>query len=222
MTEPSFVGSGGLIVPKLGAIVPNMGSIRTNFGSALFTETQQRLLGYLFGQPQRSFYAKELIKLTASGSGAIQRELKRLETSGLITAHWQGNQKHYQANPDAPIYEELCNIAEKTFGLADPIRECLEPFADEIHAAFIYGSVAKQREHAFSDIDVMVISDTLSYAQLMGALEPAEQRLGRRVNPTLYTPAEFTQRLAQNNSFLIRTMQQNKIWLVGSEHDLRA
>ena len=199
-----------------------MGSIRTNFGSALFTETQQRLLGYLFGQPQRSFYAKELIKLTGSGSGAIQRELKRLETSGLITAHWQGNQKHYQANPDAPIYTELCRIAEKTFGLADPIRECLEPFADEIHAAFIYGSVAKQSEHAFSDIDVMVISNTLSYAQLMGALEPAEQRLGRRVNPTLYTPEEFKQRLAQNNSFLIRTMQQNKIWLVGSEHDLRA
>ena len=199
-----------------------MGSIRTNFGSALFTETQQRLLGYLFGQPQRSFYAKELIKLTGSGSGAIQRELKRLETSGLITAHWQGNQKHYQANPDAPIYTELCRIAEKTFGLADPIRECLEPFADEIHAAFIYGSVAKQREHALSDIDVLVISDTLSYAQLMGALEPAEQRLGRRVNPTLYTPEEFKQRIAQNNSFLIRTMQQNKIWLVGSEHDLRA
>ena len=199
-----------------------MGSIRTNFGSALFTETQQRLLGYLFGQPQRSFYAKELIKLTGSGSGAIQRELKRLETSGLITAHWQGNQKHYQANPDAPIYTELCRIAEKTFGLADPIRECLEPFADEIHAAFIYGSVAKQSEHAFSDIDVMVISNTLSYAQLMGALEPAEQRLGRRVNPTLYTPEEFKQRIAQNNSFLIRTMQQNKIWLVGSEHDLRA
>lgn len=211
-----------LIVPNLSASVLNMGSVITSFGSALFTETQQRLLGYLFGYPQRSFYAKELIKLTGSGSGAIQRELKRLETSGLIIAHWQGNQRHYQANPDAPIYKELCNIAEKTFGLADPVRDCLEPFTKEIHAAFIYGSVAKQSEHAYSDIDVMVISDTLSYAQLMGALEQAEQRLGRRVNPTLYKPEEFKQRLAQNNSFLIRTMQQNKIWLVGSEHDLRA
>jgi predicted nucleotidyltransferase/predicted transcriptional regulator len=224
----------GLIEPNMGAMVPNMGTKRTDqtpsknatastgFGSALFTETQQRLLRYLFGQPQRSFYGKELIKLTASGSGAIQRELKRLETSGLITAHWQGNQKHYQANAEAPIYTELCNIAEKTFGLADPIRECLEPFADEIHAAFIYGSVAKQSEHALSDIDVMVISDTLSYAQLMGALEPAAQRLGRQINPTLYTSAEFQQRQTQNNSFLMRILQQNKIWLIGKGSDLSA
>jgi len=216
----------------MGAIVPDMGSNRivqtpsknatasSGFGSALFTETQQRLLRYLFGQPQRSFYGKELIKLTASGSGAIQRELKRLETSGLITAHWQGNQKHYQANPEAPIYAELCSIVEKTFGVADLLRVYLEPFSEQVSAAFIYGSVGKQSEHAYSDIDVMVISESLSYAELMGALEPATQRLGRQINPTLYTPAEFQQRQMQNNSFLMRILQQNKIWLIGKDSDL--
>ena len=221
-----------MIVPITGTKVPNMGSstpqsmpvadaVRTShFGAALFTETQQRVLGFLFGQPERSFYAKELIKLTASGSGAVQRELKRLETSGLVTARWQGNQKHYQANPESPIFVELCSIAQKTFGLAEPIRERLNRLSDDIHAAFIYGSVAKQSEHAGSDVDLLVISSAVTYGQLMGILESAEQLLGRRINPTLYTPDEFRRRLAQRNSFLMRLLEQPKIWLVGSQHDL--
>jgi predicted nucleotidyltransferase len=194
----------------------------SHFGSALFTETQQRVLGFLFGQPQRSFYAKELIKLTGSGSGAVQRELKRLEISGLVTVRWQGNQKHYQANPEAPIFSELCGIAQKTFGLAEPIRERLSRLSNRIEAAFIYGSVAKQIEHAASDIDLFVISSEVTYGQLMGILESAEPILGRRINPTLYTPDDFQQRLAQRNSFLMRVLDQPKIWLVGSDRDLGA
>jgi predicted nucleotidyltransferase len=223
-----------LIVPITGTKVPNMGSIppqsipsakaprTSHFGSALFTETQQRVLGFLFGQPQRSFYAKELIKLTASGSGAVQRELKRLETSGLVTVRWQGNQKHYQANPEAPIFSELCGIAQKTFGLAEPIRERLSRLPNKIKAAFVYGSVAKQSEHAASDIDLFVISSEVTYGQLMVILESAEPILGRRINPTLYTPDDFQQRRAQRNSFLMRVLEQPKIWLIGSDHDLGA
>lgn len=201
--------------------MPSAEAVRTShFGSALFTETQQRVLGFLFGRPERSFYAKELIRLTASGSGAVQRELKRLETSGLVTVRWQGNQKHYQANPESPIFVELCSIAQKTFGLAEPIRERLNRLSGDIHAAFIYGSVAKQSEHAGSDVDLLVISSEVTYGQLMGILEPAEQLLGRRINPTLYTPDEFQRRLEQRNSFLMRLLEQPKIWLIGSQHDL--
>lgn len=202
-----------------------MGSLQprsSQFGAALFTETQQRVLGHLFGQPERSFYAKELIKRTGAGSGAVQRELKRLEESGLVTAHWQGNQKHYQANPDAPIFEELCSIARKTFALADPIRECLDGVQESIKAAFIYGSVAKQSEHAVSDIDLLVVSNEVTYGQLMGALQPAENHLGRRINPTLYSPDEIRQRLSQGNSFLTRILEQPQIWLIGNENDVRA
>lgn len=193
----------------------------STFGAALFTETQQRVLGHLFGQPERSFYTKELIKRTGAGSGAVQRELKRLEGSGLVTAHWQGNQKHYQANPDAPIFEDLCNIARKTFALADPLRERLQGFRENIKAAFIYGSVAKQSEHAGSDIDLLVVSSEVTYGQLIGALEPAEKLLGRRINPTLYSPDEIHQRLSQGNSFLTRILEQPQIWLIGTENDLR-
>jgi len=87
---------------------------------ALFSGTQQRVLGLLFGQPERSFYATELIALAGAGSGAVQRELARLAQSGLVTVQPLANRKHYRANPASPIYTELCAIARKTIAAAEP------------------------------------------------------------------------------------------------------
>src|ERR1700741_4487868 len=78
-----------------------------------FTKTQQRVLGVLFGQPERSFCASELIRDAGTGSGAAQRELAKLETSGLIVARRIGHQRHYQANATSPLYSELRNIVLK-------------------------------------------------------------------------------------------------------------
>ena len=208
--------------------MPNMGTKEPPFSSAgsladaLFTGTQQRVLGLLFGQPVRSFYATEIIGLTGGGSGAVQRELARLVQSGLVTVHPVGNQKHYQANPDSPIFAELCGIAQKTVGLAEPLREALAPLADRIKAAFVYGSVARKADTATSDIDLMVVSDTLSYADLFVVLEVAGVSLGRPVNPTIYTSAELARRIGQDNAFVTKVLQQPKLWLIGGESDLAA
>ncbi len=85
----------------------------TSLADALFTATQQRVLALLFGEPDRSFYTSELIARIGAGSGAVQRELKRLAESGLVTVKRIGNRKHYQANPDSPVFEELCSITRK-------------------------------------------------------------------------------------------------------------
>src|SRR5436189_258156 len=114
---------------------------RTSLADALFTRTQQRVLGLLFGQPERSFYASEVIRMAGTGSGAAQRELARLERSGLVASRMVGNQKHYQANAEALLFAELRNIVLKTVGLAEPLRVALEPVAASIMAAFVYGSV---------------------------------------------------------------------------------
>ncbi len=151
-------------MPKLGSKMPNMGmkakassaAPRTSLAAALFSNTQQRVLAFLFGQPQRSYFATELIRLAGGGSGAVQRELKRLDESGLVTVTRLGNQKHYQANPESPIFAELCGIVQKTVGLAEPLREVLLPFADNITAAFVFGSVAKRSDTAGSDIDLLI------------------------------------------------------------------
>ncbi|WP_295641526.1 transcriptional regulator [uncultured Methylibium sp.] len=200
------------------AVTPDAG--RTSLADALFSRTQQRVLGLLFGQPGRSFYASELIALTGSGSGAVQRELARLAQSGLVAVRVLGRQKHYQANPDSPVFAELCGIAGKTMGLADPLRQALMPLGSRIRAAFVYGSVAKRQDTASSDIDLMLVSDDLSYPDVFGALEVASQRLGREVKPTIYSRQEWAERAARGDGFVKRVLAQPRIWLIGSDDAL--
>lgn len=189
----------------------------TSVADALFTTTQQRVLSLLFGQPERSFFTKELIDLAGGGSGAVQRELGRLQQSGLVVQTLVGNRKHYQANAAAPIHAELRSIVAKMLGPADAVRQALAPIASELQLALLYGSVARQRDTAHSDIDLLLVSDTLTLEQVFAALAPAEEQLGRPLSPTLYTPAEFRQRLARNNPFLTRLLAGHTIALIGDK-----
>lgn len=218
-------------------LIPNMGmsvkrrsvpaaarrdtSESVSLADALFTGTQQRVLGLLFGQPSRSYYATEIISLAGAGSGAVQRELARLAQSGLVTVRAVGNQRHYQANPESPLFAELSSIAQKTVGLAEPLRDALHPLMPQIFAAFVYGSVAKRQDVAASDIDLMVISDSLSYGDVFATVETASSRLGRSVNPTILTRNELAKRMKADNAFVSRVMSQPKIWLIGGDDDLR-
>jgi predicted nucleotidyltransferase len=191
----------------------------TSLADALFTTTQQRLLALLFGQASRSFFASELIALTGSGSGAVQRELKRLASSGLVTVRRIGKQKHYQANPDCPVFAELCSLARKTVAMVEPIRRALEPLADGIELALLYGSMVKGTDTAGSDIDLLLVADDLTLETLYGALAPVESVLDRRISPTLYTRTEFETRRTAGNAFLNRVFEGEHLVLIGNEND---
>lgn len=191
-----------------------------SISDALFPLVRQRVLALLFGRAERSFYANEVIALAQSGSGAVQRELAALSEAGLLTVTRVGNQRHYQANSASPVFAELRGLVLKTSGLADVLRAALAPLASQISGAFVYGSVAKQTAGASSDVDVMIVSETLSYAEAFAVLESAAASLARPVNPTLYTPAEFTRRVAQDHAFIKRVLEHPKIWLLGSEREL--
>ncbi len=225
----------GLPMPSSGISVPDMGTkeplrvseaaaiyATASLSDALFTHTQQRVLGALFGQPGRSFSISELIHRTGAGSGAVQREVARLAGSGLLSVERIGRQKRYRANPEAPIHDELVGIVRKTFGLVAPLRDALAPFGDAIRAAFVFGSIAKGEENGRSDIDLMVLSDTLAYGELMAALQPLSAALGRPVNPTLHTLEDFRAKRRSGQAFLTRVLAQPRIWVIGSEHDLAA
>ena len=199
---------------------PRAPSSPGSLADALFTTTQQRVLGLIFGLPDRSFFANEIIGQTGSGSGAVQRELARLEASGLVTVRWIGNQKHYQANKESPIFFGLWDIVQKTVGVAGPLHEALRPLASQIRAAFVFGSIAKKQDTSASDIDLMVISDSLSYADLFAVLEPVNVRLGRPVNPTVFSEKDVARKLKDGNAFMKRVLEQSKIWLIGGASDL--
>jgi predicted nucleotidyltransferase len=218
-----------LNMPIMGINMPIMGTkaktkstepSRVSLPDALFSKIQQRVLAYLFGQPERSFFATELIKLAGGASGAVQRELARLAGSGLVTVTRVGTQKHYQANPKSPIFAELCAIAQKTVGLAEPLREALAPLAKRISAAFVFGSVAKRSDTAASDIDVLIISDSVDYADVYEELQSAEAKLGRTVNPTVYTTANWRKKRKEGNAFVTKVAAQPRVFLIGGEDDL--
>lgn len=189
----------------------------TSLADALFTTTQQRVLALLFGQPHRSFFTSELIKLTGSGSGAVQRELQRLASSRLVNVTSVGTQKHYQANPASPICQELVGIVRKTVALVEPICQALEPFIDRITLAILYGSVAQGRDTADSDIDLLVVADSMMLENLYAALAPVESSLGRKISPTLYTVSEFDARRSAKNPFLMRVLEGEHLVLFGTE-----
>ena len=206
-----------LFVPILGMIMPNMGiaaksakarsrphrshrarekpSASAGLAGALFSKTQRRMLGLLFGQPDRRFYANELIELTGSGSGAVQRELQRLT-------------------------EQRCRrIVLKTVGAAEPLRAALAPLASQVQLALVYGSVAKGRETASSDLDLLVVSESLTLEELYAALALAERELSRKISVTLYTSAEYQRRRTEKNSFLTRVLTGERITLIGGTHE---
>lgn len=193
---------------------------QTSLAGALFSATQQRVLGFLFGQPDRSFFATELIGLIGAGSGAVQRELARLAESGIVTVTRIGTQKHYQANPDSPLFEELCGLIRKTVGLRDPLQQSLVLYRDQIDVAFVYGSVAKGTDTARSDIDLMIIGDELDYVGVYNAVHEAETMLHRTVNPNLSTLKEWRKKIADKNPFIVKVKEQPKLFIYGSENDL--
>jgi predicted nucleotidyltransferase len=194
--------------------------LASGVAGALFTTTQQRVIGLLFGHPERSFYVSEMLAKTQSGAGALHRELNRLSSAGLVTVRAIGNQRHYQANPDSPVFGELVQIVRKTVGAVEPIRVALEDVADQIILALLYGSAAQARDTATSDFDLLVVSDTLTLERLYRALAPAEDMLGRRVQPSLYTTAEFNKRRHSDQSFVSHVLAGDTLVLIGDKHAL--
>ena len=210
-----------LAANRTASVTANRAAKPASLAGALFSATQQRVLGLLFGQPERSFFATELIALAGAGSGAVQREVQRLAESGLVNVTRVGNQKHVQANASAPIFEELRGIAYKALGLAEALRDALAPLASRLRASWLYGSVAKGSDRAQSDFDVLLVAKNdagLTLEAVYAALAPAEKRLGRSISPTLYTESEFRRRLTNGNAFVTKVMAGQRVLLTGDEH----
>jgi len=190
-----------------------------NLASLLFGAYRREVLALLLLHPELSLHVREIARVTGKAPGTLLRELNRLADAGLLVRKPTGNQVHFQADPTSPIYAELRGILKKTAGVADVLREVLEPVARRIRAAFVYGSVARGDERAGSDLDLMVIGD-LKFAALVKVLAPARDALRREINPNLYPPAEFRTKVAAGEPFLKRVLVDKKIFLVGGEDDL--
>jgi DNA-binding transcriptional ArsR family regulator len=186
-----------------------------SIAAALFSDSQTRVLRWLFGQPERAYHMNELLRLTGLGSASLQRELKKLAEAGLVRSERVGNLRRFQANTESPVYDELVALTRKTLGLEPTLRKALAPLAPKLDAAFIYGSVAKGTDKAKSDVDLMLVGGKLTLSKVLELVVPVEAQLGRKINPTLLTPTEFKRRRAERDSFVNRVLAQPTIPLIG-------
>jgi predicted nucleotidyltransferase len=180
---------------------------------------RRKALALLLLRPDRPLHIREIARMTATSAGTMAKELDQLQRAGILQKLQVGNQVQFSANTNHPVFPELSALLRKTVGLADVIVEALADVADRIEVAFVFGSVARGAEHAYSDVDLVVVGD-VEFGQLLSALYPAQQTLQREINPKIYSPREWASKLKSGSAFLREVMARPKIFLIGNQHDL--
>lgn len=184
-----------------------------SLSSILLPGYRRRVLGLLLLHPEESLHGREIARRTGVPPGTLTRELKRLADVGLLNCERRGNQIVYSANRQSPIFGELAGILRKTSGLADVVAEGLESLADRIDVAFIFGSVARGTETQGSDVDLMIIG-YVDFGVVVDALHAAQRQLSRDINPKVFTPREWRNRLQRRGPFLREVVASRKLFLI--------
>jgi predicted nucleotidyltransferase len=185
----------------------------------LFPKVRRDVLASTLTRPEKWWYLSELAQFLRTTPSSLQRELKALVATWILEQRRDGARTYFKAETRSPLFRELRGLLDKTVGLVPTLRDALDPFAARIDCAFVYGSVARGREHALSDVDLMVIGRA-GLAELSPALRKAEARLGREVNVTTYSAAEFMNKAAADDHFLSEVLRHPKQFVKGSQHDL--
>ncbi|WP_288841733.1 nucleotidyltransferase domain-containing protein [uncultured Deefgea sp.] len=184
----------------------------------LLGQYRRRVLALLLLRPDSAWHVREIARLTQTQAGTLNRELAKLADAGVLLVSKVGNQKHYRANTDCPIFAELAGLLRKTAGVADVLTAALAELAERIDVALVFGSVARGEERAGSDIDVLVLGE-VSFAEVVAALYPLQAQLGREINPAVYSVTEFADKAAQQQAWALDVLKQQKLFLIGNEHD---
>lgn len=208
------------ILPNLGTFIPEMGMKSKDVSAVLFPGTKRKILSLFFLNSDQEFYFSEVVRLTDTRQGVIQRELKTLTEAGILNAEKRGRQKFYSVNRKNSIFQDLRNIIFKTFGVIGQILEALEPLMKKIKVAFVYGSFAKGEEISSSDIDLFIIGGA-RLDEIVSALSTVEQAIGREINPTLFSEKEFKSKWSKKNHFLRSIVKTEKEFIIGSEDEFR-
>lgn len=192
----------------------------TDLGTLFFGAYRRQVLGLLLLHPDESFHLREIARATNTQPGTLRRELTQLADAGVLSREKVGNLVRYKADTACPIFDELRGILKKTAGVADVLRVALAPLSDKISVAFVYGSVASGAERRTSDIDVMVVG-SVSFEEVVVALHPSQEALRREINPTVFSLAEFKKKASEKGSFVARVLMESKLFIQGTEHDVR-
>lgn len=198
-----------------------MSTLNSNepLSATLFSKTRLAVLSILFSHADEAYYLRQIARSVGVGIGSLQRELNKLTNAGIILRMVRGKQVYYQANSQCPVFPELKSLIVKTTGATEVIKSALTSLTNHIRVAFIYGSVARMQDRKKSDVDLMIIGD-VTFAEVVSALDKAQQQVGREINPTVYPPSEFQSKLSKGNHFLRALMRETKLFLTGDQREL--
>ena len=185
----------------------------------LFSDYRRAVLALLLPRPDDALHVREIARLTGIPAGSLHRELKALAEAGLLLREPQGNQVRYRANRACPIYPELAAILLKTAGLVDVLAAALSALGDDVKTAFVFGSLAAGTASSASDVDFFVIG-AADFAEVVAAVVPLAERLGRTVNPVVMSVAEFARQREAGERFVARVLSEPKLFVKGSDDDL--
>lgn len=193
--------------------------VPSGIAAALFGKTRRAVLALLFSHPDRRFHLRAIVRAAGAGVGSVQRDLAELVDARVIRRTEEGRQVYFQVDRSCPIYLELAGIVAKTVGLAEVVRTALEPLARRIRVALIYGSAARGTMTAGSDVDVLVIGNA-PYARIADALGAAQAQLDREINPSVFTPAEWDERIRTREHFATRVSESPALFVIGNPGEL--
>lgn len=179
---------------------------------------RNRVLSALLLHPDTAWHARELARRIDALPGSTSRELVKLAEAGILLRQQIGNQVHYRANRDCPIFAELASLLRKTSGIAHVLAQALAPLTERVQCALVFGSVARGEENAHSDVDVLVLG-AVSFADVIAALHPAQAEVLREINPVVYRVEDFCAKLGANNSWAREVVERPKIFLIGAADD---
>jgi len=197
-----------------------MGTKSKDISAALFPGTKRKILALFFLNPDKEYYFSEVVRSTGTRQGVIQRELKTLTEAEILTSERRGRQKFYAVNRRHRIFQDLRNIIFKTYGVIGKIQDALEPVGEQIKVAFIYGSFARGEEVSGSDVDLFVVGN-IRLDEFISSLSSVEEAIGREINPTLFSVAEFRKMWSQTNHFIRSMANTEKEFVIGSEDEFR-
>jgi predicted nucleotidyltransferase/predicted transcriptional regulator with HTH domain len=189
-----------------------MNKLAPLFGSKIRAEVFRVLFGL---RPER-MYVSEIEKHMDFAERSVQEELEKLAELGLLENIFEKNRRYYWANKTHPLYPELRNIVLKTVGLCDVLKEALS--SQKIEYAFVFGSIAALREHAESDVDLMIIGD-IGLRELTPLLREPAEKIGREINAHVFSHDEWVNRLKSNDHFLRDVLGKDKLPIIGGENE---
>jgi len=185
----------------------------------LSSRVRAEIFRLLFGLDEKELHLREMERQAGLSLGTVRQDLQKLVKLDLVTTRRDGNRLYYRANTQHPLYPEIRRLVLKTAGLVEIFKGVLD--REGVEVAFVFGSLARNKEKAASDVDLMVIG-AVGLRTLSSWLSGVSEQVGREVNPHIMTVEEFDRRKATGDHFLSNVLESPKLFIIGNENDLAA